>query len=192
MDSKPNIKKPKTKGPTKRQKEQVWDTFFPGQLVGNCCFCGRELRHGEHEIEHIIPKSSDGSNDPENLQIACGICNREKSNTNNEEYVMRINKYKILTENTQLLKKTKDQEKQIIDLENINKPVIEAYGHSITSSQLTKGIVVASLISAPLIFKFTNGDNTDNKNNTTRGLSTPAKFTIGILSLGLIAIMIIS
>jgi 5-methylcytosine-specific restriction endonuclease McrA len=34
----------------------------------------------EHEIDHIIPLSKEGTNDADNLVIACKACNRKKSN----------------------------------------------------------------------------------------------------------------
>lgn len=53
--------------------------------VGKCIHCnsklvvaddGRSL--GEATLEHIIPQTQGGTNDVNNLAVACGRCNREK------------------------------------------------------------------------------------------------------------------
>lgn len=43
-----------------------------------CAHCGRKLRKDSVEIDHIIPKSKGGTNQPENLQCLCIHCNRSK------------------------------------------------------------------------------------------------------------------
>src|SRR5262245_11465598 len=47
-----------------------------------CGYCRRpqHLVFGPLEIEHIIPKAADGSNEETNLWLSCSICNRHKSN----------------------------------------------------------------------------------------------------------------
>lgn len=46
-----------------------------------CQSCGSTVKDGAKlEIDHIIPVSKGGTNDPENLQILCKICNIGKSN----------------------------------------------------------------------------------------------------------------
>jgi 5-methylcytosine-specific restriction endonuclease McrA len=54
-------------------------------LVGKCIFCQTKLcltlegdPIGATTLEHIIPRSRGGTNDPENLVIACFSCNNEK------------------------------------------------------------------------------------------------------------------
>ena len=43
-----------------------------------CVFCGRGAPKVELEVDHILPFSKGGSNDPSNLQTLCFDCNRGK------------------------------------------------------------------------------------------------------------------
>lgn len=43
-----------------------------------CIFCGRSARQVQLEVDHIVPFSKGGSNDPSNLQTLCIDCNRGK------------------------------------------------------------------------------------------------------------------
>lgn len=45
-----------------------------------CTHCGRKFRKDSIDIDHIIPKSKGGQNNPENLQCLCIHCNRSKGN----------------------------------------------------------------------------------------------------------------
>lgn len=45
-----------------------------------CVYCGRGSFDVELEVDHVVPKSKGGSNDPVNLVTACFDCNRSKSN----------------------------------------------------------------------------------------------------------------
>ena len=54
-------------------------------LVGKCIHCGRKLAVGlegqplsDATVEHILPRTHGGSDDLENLAIACGRCNAQK------------------------------------------------------------------------------------------------------------------
>jgi hypothetical protein len=42
-----------------------------------CYYCRREMHLGMSTLEHITPLSLGGTNDPENLAIACVKCNRQ-------------------------------------------------------------------------------------------------------------------
>ena len=53
--------------------------------VGKCLYCGTRLVIGldgefesEASVEHILARSQGGTDDPENLAIACRPCNVEK------------------------------------------------------------------------------------------------------------------
>ena len=43
-----------------------------------CRYCGRKSPEAILEIDHILPKSADGSDEPKNLVTACYQCNRGK------------------------------------------------------------------------------------------------------------------
>jgi len=62
-------------------------TRLDGQMVwvGKCIHCGSKLvvaddgrSLGEATLEHIQPEAQGGTNDVENLAVACGRCNRQK------------------------------------------------------------------------------------------------------------------
>lgn len=44
---------------------------------GKCAICENYL-FGKFETDHIIPLSKNGSNQPENIQLLCPKCNKEK------------------------------------------------------------------------------------------------------------------
>lgn len=44
----------------------------------NCVFCGRSAKQVQLEVDHIVPFSKGGSNDPSKLQTLCFDCNRGK------------------------------------------------------------------------------------------------------------------
>lgn len=47
----------------------------------SCCACGRSSRDGYTlEVDHITPRSKGGTDDEENLQTLCWLCNSGKSN----------------------------------------------------------------------------------------------------------------
>ena len=43
-----------------------------------CVRCGKKLRKGDVDIDHIIPQHYGGSDDLNNLQCMCRSCNRSK------------------------------------------------------------------------------------------------------------------
>lgn len=43
-----------------------------------CVFCGRSAKQIQLEVDHIVPFSKGGSNEPSNLQTLCFDCNRGK------------------------------------------------------------------------------------------------------------------
>ena len=55
---------------------------------GSCRYCGKPgdiVWYGrqvwfEYEIDHVVPVDLDGPNTPENLVLACRLCNRRKAN----------------------------------------------------------------------------------------------------------------
>lgn len=45
-----------------------------------CVRCGKKLRKGDVDIDHIIPQSYGGGDGLNNLQCMCKHCNRSKGN----------------------------------------------------------------------------------------------------------------
>lgn len=43
-----------------------------------CALCGTTAKRARMEIDHIIPVSKGGTNDPTNLQVLCVTCNQGK------------------------------------------------------------------------------------------------------------------
>ena len=58
------------------------------KILKNCCrYCGNSLEDNE-EIDHITPLSRGGSNNPENLTLACRRCNRDKRDKTLIEFLL--------------------------------------------------------------------------------------------------------
>jgi CRISPR/Cas system Type II protein with McrA/HNH and RuvC-like nuclease domain len=43
-----------------------------------CLYCGRYLRSKGVTLDHVIPVSRGGTHDPDNLALACPLCNAAK------------------------------------------------------------------------------------------------------------------
>lgn len=85
--------KPKTKKPavSKSESESKHDLskrsrYIPPSIRVSvlhrdgykCVFCGRGAKQVELEVDHILPFSKGGTNEPSNLQTLCFDCNRGK------------------------------------------------------------------------------------------------------------------
>lgn len=57
---------------------------------GRCALCGRMMKFNKFTIDHIEPISKNGSNELDNLQPACRVCNIFKSNIRPEIFEERI------------------------------------------------------------------------------------------------------
>jgi hypothetical protein len=70
------------------------------QLGDRCYYCDDPL-FGGGEIEHMQPISRGGSNDPSKLTFSCLLCNHEKHNKTEEEYIAHRKKrgFKIVIRN---------------------------------------------------------------------------------------------
>ena len=51
-----------------------------------CQLCGATRDQERLEVDHIVPRSRGGSNDPDNLQVLCGRCNRGKGNRDDTDF----------------------------------------------------------------------------------------------------------
>lgn len=49
-----------------------------------CVHCGKSFRKGDIQIDHILPRSSGGKDNAENLQCLCRKCNQKKSNNTSQ------------------------------------------------------------------------------------------------------------
>ena len=58
-------------------------TPAPAPTLGACAYCGCP---GE-TIDHVIPRGRPGWDDPGNVVIACGTCNRSKKNRTPDEWL---------------------------------------------------------------------------------------------------------
>lgn len=52
---------------------------------GKCELCGISNKEKSLDVDHIIPRSKNGSNDISNLQALCFTCNRQKRNLDNAD-----------------------------------------------------------------------------------------------------------
>lgn len=63
-------------------KETVRKAVF--KRCGNiCCYCGSD---DNLTLDHMTPTSRGGSNEDDNLQVACRVCNADKRNMTHDEY----------------------------------------------------------------------------------------------------------
>ena len=56
---------------------------------GLCAYCGRRYSAHYLDIDHMAPAAYGGSNDPSNLQVLCGPCNRRKGDQTDREFRRR-------------------------------------------------------------------------------------------------------
>lgn len=53
---------------------------------GFCYYCGRKISAYRTSIDHMLPVSRGGTDQPDNLALACPTCNRAKGARTPEEY----------------------------------------------------------------------------------------------------------
>ncbi len=56
-------------------------------IDAHCAYCGIYLRFCHATIDHVMPRSAGGSNDPSNLVLACNACNQAKDDLHPSEVV---------------------------------------------------------------------------------------------------------
>ncbi|MCI0557958.1 MAG: HNH endonuclease [Nitrososphaera sp.] len=52
-----------------------------------CFYCKADMDVVGWHLDHLLPVSKGGTNDPDNLAFACGFCNRAKNDHSVEEYL---------------------------------------------------------------------------------------------------------
>ncbi|ENC9555071.1 HNH endonuclease [Aeromonas hydrophila] len=57
---------------------------------GNCAYCGDQILLETFHVEHVVPKSSGGTNEYMNLKPSCEACNRTKRTWTIEEFRIRL------------------------------------------------------------------------------------------------------
>ncbi len=62
---------------SKRNKKQKLIAFY-GHY---CWWCAKDLKEDEMTIEHLLPRSSGGTNSWENLRLSCKQCNNSRGNS---------------------------------------------------------------------------------------------------------------
>lgn len=55
-----------------------------------CRYCGKKVKRGQYELDHVIPYSQGGPDAVDNLVIACKKCNRQKGKKTLEESGMKL------------------------------------------------------------------------------------------------------
>lgn len=56
-----------------RTRRAVWRKY------GNrCAYCGKEIAYKDMQVDHLIPKRANGTDDIENLMPSCRMCNHYK------------------------------------------------------------------------------------------------------------------
>ena len=84
-----------------------WRTRLSEAQNHRCCWCGMhmtELQGREHSatIEHVVPISVGGKDDPENYAVACNKCNRRRGNTPADEFLKQPACNKVRVNYTEL------------------------------------------------------------------------------------------
>lgn len=57
---------------------------------GHCALCGNFVDYEDYTIDHIVPLSKGGTNDINNLQCACKVCNNIKTDILPDEFMDKI------------------------------------------------------------------------------------------------------
>jgi len=86
------------------KRATYWPTWLKDALKnrdhGRCGICSCDLTglialDQEIHIDHMVPISQNGTNDPTNLQILCGPCNLKKGNRNDDTSSVRHIPWKL-------------------------------------------------------------------------------------------------
>ena|SRR5208282_4981035 len=67
----------------KRKKQmklnvQLKKRLFGHLIIAPCCYCRKVFFYTELTVEHLIPLCLGGTNDPDNIALACSPCNHSR------------------------------------------------------------------------------------------------------------------
>ena len=65
----------------KIDRQKVYDKYN-----GHCAYCGKAISIKEMQVDHILPKRNGGTNDIDNLNPSCRLCNHYKRAANIETF----------------------------------------------------------------------------------------------------------
>lgn len=71
----------------KRHRKHTYRT-----ALKKCRYCGIPLTWRNATIDHIVPKSKNGSDDSHNLAIACNRCNNDKDDLSEADFRMKLSR----------------------------------------------------------------------------------------------------
>lgn len=57
----------------KIDRQKVYDKYN-----GHCAYCGKPITIKDMQVDHILPKRNGGTNDIDNLNASCRLCNHYK------------------------------------------------------------------------------------------------------------------
>jgi len=69
------------------QKKQILK-----ECGNQCCYCGGVFDRADLEIDHMLPRSRGGLNEPQNLVAACSLCNSRKRTKTPGEFLRHAKK----------------------------------------------------------------------------------------------------
>lgn len=58
--------------------QQLKKKLFPLSFIAPCYYCKYVFMFSQLTVEHIIPLSFGGTNEPNNIALACAPCNHQK------------------------------------------------------------------------------------------------------------------
>lgn len=57
---------------------------------GRCAICGKFIPYDSFTVDHIVPLAKGGTNEIDNLQVACGVCNIIKQDILPEDLMNKL------------------------------------------------------------------------------------------------------
>ena len=76
---------------------KVHKQFLYGQQEGFCNGCREHFKIRNLNVDHIVPRSKNGTDHPKNLQLLCQACNSMKGTGTQEELIQKLKDEKIIS-----------------------------------------------------------------------------------------------